>query len=291
MLRIRFSTVSRFLLESLALRRWLGGHGMNVRDKVIVVTGGAGGIGSAMGRRFVAEGAKRVVLADLDGEGAERAAASIGPIARGVACDVADGGAVVALVRGVEERDGPIDLFCSNAGIATGIGVEEDAAEIWQRAWQVHVMAPVAAARALLPGWLARGEGYLLITASAAGLLTSLGDAPYTATKHAAVALAEWLAVTYGGRGVKVSCLCPQGVRTGMVLGTQATGHLGSKQVKALRLIEPEEVADCVVKALAEERFLILPHPEVHGYFMKKAQDHERWFAGMRRFQASLERG
>ncbi len=264
---------------------------MNVRSKVIVVTGGAGGIGSAMGRRFAAEGAKRVVLADLDGAGAQRAAASIGPAARGVACDAADGEAVAALVREVEERDGPIDLFCANAGVTTGIGVEEDDAEIWQHAWRVNVMASVVAARACLPGWLSRGEGYLLVTSSAAGLLTSLGDAPYAATKHAAVGLAEWIAITYGDRGVKVSCLCPQGVRTNMVLGTQATGHLGSRQVKALRLIEPEEVADCVMKGLAEERFLILPHPEVRGYFMKKAEDHDRWFAGMRRFQASLEGG
>ncbi len=261
---------------------------MNLEGRVIVVTGGAGGIGSAMGRRFVAEGAKRVVLADLDGAGAEREAASIGPAACRVALDAADVGAVAALVRDVEKRDGPIDLFCANAGISTGVGVEEDDPGAWERAWRVNVMSAVVAARALLPGWLARGEGYLLITASAAGLLTTLGDAPYAATKHAAVGLAEWLSVTYGDRGVKVSCLCPQGVRTNMVFGAQAEGHLGTKQVRVLGVIEPDEVADCVVRGLAEERFLILPHPQVRDYFRKKAEDHDRWIAGMRKFQASL---
>ena len=261
---------------------------MNLKDKVIIITGGAGGIGSALGRRFVAEGAKRVVLADLDGAGAEREAASIGPAAHGVVLDAADGGAVAALVRDVESRDGPIDLYCANAGIGTGVGVEGDDAEAWLRAWGVNVMSVVVAARACIPGWLSRGEGYLLVTASAAGLLTTLGDAPYAATKHAAVGLAEWLAVTYGDRGIKVSCLCPQGVRTNMVLGAQSAGRLGAEQVKALRLIEPEEVADCVVRGLAEERFLLLPHPEVRSYFMKKAENHDRWIAGMRRFQASI---
>ncbi len=261
---------------------------MKLEGKVIVVTGGAGGIGSALGRRFAAEGAKRVVLADLDGGGAEREAASIGPAARGVACDASDSAAVASLVRDVEQSDGPIDLYCANAGIGTGVGVEEDDAGAWLRAWNVNVMSVAGAAHALLPGWLARGEGYLLVTASAAGLLTTLGDAPYAATKHAAVGLSEWLAITYGDRGVKVSCLCPQGVRTNMVLGAQSAGRLGAEQVKALRLIEPEEVADCVVKGLAEERFLLLPHPEVREYVTRKADDPDRWIAGMRRFQASL---
>jgi NAD(P)-dependent dehydrogenase (short-subunit alcohol dehydrogenase family) len=261
---------------------------MDVRGKVAVVTGGAGGIGSALGRRFAAEGARRVVLADLDGAGAEKAAAVIGPTVRGTTCDAADADAVAALVRDVEKREGPIDLFCANAGIGTGVGVEEGDEEAWMRAWRVNTLSIAHAARALLPGWLERRAGYLLVTASAAGLLTTLGDAPYAATKHAAVGLAEWIAITYGDRGVKVSCLCPQGVRTNMVLGAQSEGRLGAEQVKALRLIEPEEVAECVVRGLAEERFLLLPHPEVQGYLTKKAENHDRWIAGMRKFQASL---
>lgn len=261
---------------------------MKLADTIVVVTGGAGGIGAALGKRFAAERARRVVLADLDAAGAEQVAASIGPRARSVGCDVADAAAVAALVHDVEERDGPIDLFCANAGIATGAGVEEDNTAAWMRTWEVNVMSHVVAARALLPGWLARRAGYLLITASAAGLLTTLGDAAYAATKHAAVGLAEWIAITYGDRGVKVSCLCPQGVRTNMVFGAAVAGHLGTEQVKALGVIEPEQVAEAVVQGLATEQFLILPHPEVRKYFQKKAEDHDRWIAGMRKFQAKL---
>ncbi len=260
---------------------------MELTDKVVVITGGAGGIGSAMGRRFVAEGARAVVLADLDGAGAASAAAEIGSRAWGLACDAADPGAVRALVSEVERREGGIDLFCANAGIGAPRGIDATPAE-WERVFAVNVMATVHAAQALLPGWLARGEGYLLVTASAAGLLTTLGDAAYSASKHAAVGLAEWLDITYRDRGIRVSCLCPMGVRTNMVTRPEAEGHVSSEQVKHLGLIEPEAVAEAVVRALAAETFLVLPHPEVLEYFQRKAGDYDRWLRGMRRFQARL---
>jgi NAD(P)-dependent dehydrogenase (short-subunit alcohol dehydrogenase family) len=260
---------------------------MELKDKVIIVTGGAGGIGSALGRRFVAEGARVVVLADRDGARAEEAAAAIGPAARGTGCDVADDAAVAALIDEVEGDDGPIDLYCANAGIGAGTGVEAPDSE-WNEVWRVNLMSTVVAARHLVPRWVERGGGYLLVTASAAGLLTSLGDAAYTATKHAAVGLAEWIWITYGDRGVKVSCLCPQGVRTNMVFGKQAEGHLATEQVKKLGVIEPEEVAAAVVEGLADERFLILPHPQVLEYFRNKAENHGRWLGGMKKFQRQL---
>jgi NAD(P)-dependent dehydrogenase (short-subunit alcohol dehydrogenase family) len=263
---------------------------MELKDKVIVVTGGAGGIGSALGRRFVAEGARAVVLADRDGARAAEMAASIGPAAKGAGCDVADDAAVAALVEEVEARDGPIDLYCANAGIGAGTGVEAPDSE-WNEVWRVNLMSTVIAARHLIPRWVERGGGYLLVTASAAGLLTSLGDAAYTATKHAAVGLAEWIWITYGDRGVKVSCLCPQGVRTNMVFGKQAEGHIATAQVVKLGVIEPEEVAGAVVEGLADERFLILPHPQVLEYFRNKAENHGRWLGGMKKFQRQLREG
>lgn len=260
---------------------------MELRDRVAVVTGGGGGIGSALGRRFASEGARAVVLADIDGAAAARAADAVGGGARGVRCDVSDGAAVAALIDDVERRDGPIDLFCANAGIARGIDVTADDAS-WDEMWRVNLMSTVVAARALIPRWVERGGGYLLVTASAAGLLTTLGDAGYTATKHASVGLAEWIAITYGDQGVRVSCLCPQGVRTNMVFGPGTDGTVGAEQVRRLRIIEPDEVADAVVTGLREERFLILPHPEVARYFQAKAADHDRWLAAMRKFQRDL---
>jgi NAD(P)-dependent dehydrogenase (short-subunit alcohol dehydrogenase family) len=254
---------------------------VNLEGKVAVVTGGAGGIGSALARRFVQEGAKAVVVADV------REAADLPERTRAVVCDTADDAAVKALIDDVESREGPIDLYCANAGIAVGADVTT-ADDVWNQVWHVNVMGSVVAARHLVPRWVERGDGYLLVTASAAGLLTTLGDAAYAATKHAAVGLAEWIAITYGDRGVKVSCLCPQGVKTRMVLGDDGEGQLGTSQVKALGLIEPEEVADAVVEALAEERFLVLPHPEVLQYFRNKADNYGRWIGGMRKFQRSL---
>ena len=263
---------------------------MDLANRVVVVTGGAGGIGSALGRRFLAEGARAVVLADRDGERAVEVAASLGAGARGVACDVGDDAAVAALVSEVEEREGPIDLYCANAGIALGTGFESPLDE-WEAAWHVNLMGTVVAARHLLPRWLERGGGYLLVTASAAGLLTTLGDAAYTATKHAAVGLAEWIWISYGDRGVRVSCLCPQGVRTPMVLRPTASGTPGAEQVIRLGLIEPEQVAEAVVEGLGDERFLILPHPEVAEYFRLKGENHGRWLGGMRKMQRQLRSG
>ncbi|MEZ5139922.1 MAG: SDR family oxidoreductase [Acidimicrobiales bacterium] len=193
-----------------------------------------------------------------------------------------------ALVGDVEDRLGPIDLMVSNAGIGTAAGVEASD-EVWQRILGVNVLAHVHAAEAVLPSMLARGEGYLLSTASAAGLLTQIGDLPYSATKHAAVAVAEWLAITYGDRGIRVSCLCPQGVRTDMIAG--ALGETSVETVVAQGLIEPAEVADAVVAGLRDERFLILPHPEVAGYYQRRASDPDRWLAGMRRLQARIVGG
>ncbi|HEX2575395.1 MAG TPA: SDR family NAD(P)-dependent oxidoreductase, partial [Aquihabitans sp.] len=205
--------------------------------------------------------------------------------AGGYALDVSDGDAVAALVEAVERQVGPIDLFVSNAGIGSGAGIDADDAS-WDRIWRVNVLAHVHAARAVLPSMLARGEGYLLSTASAAGLLSQIGDLPYSVTKHAAVSVAEWLAITYGDRGIKVSCLCPQGVRTDLLAG--AMGEASVQTVVAQGLIDPPDVAAAVVAGLAEERFLILPHPEVADYYRRRASDPDRWIAGMQRLQARI---
>ncbi|WDZ84060.1 SDR family oxidoreductase [Micromonospora cathayae] len=263
---------------------------MRLTDRVVVVTGGAGGIGAALGRRFVAEGAAVVVLADLDADAAHAVAAAIGPAARGVGLDATDAAQVAALVTEVETRYGRIDLFCANAGVATGRGLDAEDAD-WERSWQVNVVAHVYAARAVLPGMLARGEGYLLHTCSAAGLLTAVGDAPYTATKHAAVGFAEWLAITYRDRGIRVSALCPQGVDTPMLADGLAEGHLGARVIAASGpVLTPDAVADATVTGLAEERFLILPHPEVADYARRRADDPDGWQAGLRRLMGRLRR-
>ncbi|HEV3444749.1 MAG TPA: SDR family oxidoreductase [Gemmataceae bacterium] len=257
---------------------------MHIKDKVVVVTGGANGIGRALCRRFARDGARGVVVADLDGNGASQVAKEIG--GRAETTDVSKEADIARLVHNATEAFGPIDLFCSNAGIAVEGGPEVLDAD-WQRIWQINVMAHVYAARAVLPGMLARAQGYLLHTASAAGLLTLLGSAPYSVTKHAALAFAEWLAITYASAGIKVSCLCPLGVRTNMV--ASAGGGIGALLREGA--IEPESVAEAVVAGLSEERFLILPHPEVAEYFRRKAGDYERWLRGMRRLQTNLEPG
>jgi NAD(P)-dependent dehydrogenase (short-subunit alcohol dehydrogenase family) len=257
---------------------------MELRDKVVVVTGGASGIGRALCQRFVEEGARAVVVADLDADGAAAVATEIGGLA--VSTNVAVEADVEALVDRTIEAFGPIDLFCSNAGIVIGGGVEV-ADEDWQRIWEINLMAHVYAARAVLPGMLARGEGYLLNTASAAGLLTNLGAAPYAVTKHAAVALAEWLSITHGDAGIKVSVLCPQGVKTPMLLGGVDEGEEAAQMLLA-GAVEPQFVADAVVEGLREEAFLILPHPEVAEYVRRKAGDYDRWLGGMRRVQARV---
>jgi NAD(P)-dependent dehydrogenase (short-subunit alcohol dehydrogenase family) len=254
---------------------------MKLQNKVAVVTGGASGIGRALCRRFAAEGARGVVVADLDAAGAAQVASETGGLA--VTVDVGREADIVQLVERAMAAYGAIDLFCSNAGIALEGGLETPENE-WQRIWDINLMAHVYAARAVLPAMLARGDGYLLQTASAAGLLTQIGSAPYAVTKHAAVAFAEWLAVTYGDRGIRVSCLCPQGVRTNMLTEAQS----GAGRFLLEGALEPEQVAESVVAGLAAERFLILPHPEVGEYFRRKAGDYDRWLRGMRRMQAKL---
>lgn len=254
---------------------------MKLKDKVAIVTGGAHGIGKALSERFALEGA-RVVVADLDAEAASQVAQQIAGLA--VTTNVAREADIVNLVQKANEAYGAIDLFCSNAGIGTPGGADEPN-EIWQNIWEVNVMAHIYAARAVVPQMLARGEGYLLNTASAAGLLAQIGSAPYSVTKHAAVAFAEWLSITHGDRGIRVSCLCPQGVNTDLL--RRSAGAPG--QFLRAGMLEPEQVADCVVKGLEEERFLILPHPEVAEYMRRKATDYDRWLRGMRRLQASFD--
>ena len=254
---------------------------MELQDRVAVVTGGNGGIGRAMGKAFLDAGARAVVLADLDEATVRAAAEAIG--ADYAVCDVTDEAQVAAVVAQTLARHGQIDLFCSNAG-AGGEGVLTDADNaLWQRQWELHVMAHLYAARAVLPSMLERGEGYLLNTASAAGLLAALGSGPYTVTKAAAVKLAEFLSITHGDDGIRVSVLCPQGVNTAM-----APKALGDGQTDGI--IEPEQLAAVVVDALREERFYVLPHPEVEEYVRRKGDDVDRWLHGMRRLrQRSLE--
>jgi NAD(P)-dependent dehydrogenase (short-subunit alcohol dehydrogenase family) len=254
---------------------------MRLDGKVAVVTGGAGGIGAALASRFLAEGAEAVVISDL--ARADEVAAGLGERAHAETVNVAVQAEVAGLVERTLERFGRIDVFCSNAGLVTGAGVDGDD-QAWQTAWDVHVMAHVWASRAVLPSMLERGEGYLVSTASAAGLLTSPQDAAYAVSKHGAVALAEWLAVTYGSRGIKVSVVCPLGVATPLLLDGLDAGEPGALAVAASgAVIAADDVAEAVVRGMDEERFLILPHPEVGKFWAQKASDPDRWLAGVRR--------
>ncbi|HYL72926.1 MAG TPA: SDR family oxidoreductase [Bryobacteraceae bacterium] len=255
---------------------------MKLQNKVVVVTGGGHGIGRALCRRFAAEGAKAVVVADIDHEAARKVAAEIG--GSDFAVNVASESEVQLLVDDVLKKHGQIDLFCSNAGIGVDGGCDVPDHD-WQRIWDINVMAHVYAARAVLPGMLARKDGYLLQTVSAAGLLTQIGSAPYAVTKHAALSLAEWLSVTYGDQGIKVSALCPQGVKTRML----EQAEFGGGAFLMEGALEPEQVAEAVVKGLESEQFLILPHPEVLEYIRRKANDYDRWLRGMRRLQATVQ--
>jgi NAD(P)-dependent dehydrogenase (short-subunit alcohol dehydrogenase family) len=267
---------------------------VNVDGSVAIVTGGAGGIGAALSRAL-ADGGARVVVADLDGDGADAVATSIGDRTRavGAGADVSSTDALRTLIALAETAFGPVDLFCANAGIGGVQGLGGDDAD-WARAIDVNVMAHVRAARLLLPDWLERESGgYFVTTASAAGLLTQVGAAPYSVTKHAAVAFAEWLSVTYGDRGVGVSCLCPMGVNTNMLNeGLEADDDataLGARTVAAAgAILEPEVVATRVLEAVAAETFLILPHPQVLDFFQRKAADYDRWLRGMRRLQNQI---
>lgn len=255
---------------------------MRVEGKNVVVTGAANGIGLALVERFVAEGAARVVAADLDGDAVAALADRVGAVA--VAVDVADEAQMTELVARSEAMNGPIDLFCSNAGVGGDGGIDAPDA-VWQRNWDVNVMAHVYAARAVVPSMVERGGGYLLQTVSAAGLLSSPGAGPYATAKHAAIGLAEWLAITYGSSGIKVSCLCPQAVRTKLLMNESAPA-VRDAMLAIAPPMEPSQVADSVIVGLGDERFLILPHPEVSEYYRAKAADPDRWLSGMRRFIA-----
>lgn len=247
---------------------------MELKDKIIVVTGAASGIGRALAQRFAAEGARKVICADLNLAGAEETARAIDGLAWQV--DVAHEAEIATMIARIEDEIGPIDLFCSNAGILTVGGVEVPDAQ-WQKIWDINVMSHVWAARNLVPRMAKRGGGYLLNTASAAGLLNQVGSAPYGVTKHAAVGLAEWLALSYGDQGIKVSVLCPQAVRSEMTRGHE-------EGVAAMDgMLEPEPVAEACVEAIRAETFLVLPHAEVLGYMRKKTENYDRWIGGMRK--------
>jgi NAD(P)-dependent dehydrogenase (short-subunit alcohol dehydrogenase family) len=266
---------------------------MELEGSVAVVTGAAGGIGRALARALAETGARGVVVADLDANGADAVAGELATerpgTALAVACDVASAEDNARLVAAAEDAFGPVDLFCANAGVAP-MGGADAPLETWELALGVNVMAHVHAARAVLPGWLARGRGHFLATASAAGLLTQVGSAPYAVTKHAAVAFAEWLSVTHGDQGVGVSCLCPMWVNTAML---HAGGEEGERFVAAQAgaVLEPEQVAEEALAAVREDRFLVLPHPEVLEFFRRRAADPDRWLAGMRRLQRQAGAG
>jgi NAD(P)-dependent dehydrogenase (short-subunit alcohol dehydrogenase family) len=269
---------------------------VDVSGKVAVVTGGGGGIGSALSRALVAAGA-RVVVSDLVGDKAQRTVDVIEQSAPGqsvsFAGDTADEAVIAKLIAQAESSFGPVDMFFANAGVP-GSGGIDTTEEAWETTISVNVLAHVRAAKLLIPGWLERGSGYFVATASAAGVLSQIGSAPYSVTKHAAVAFAEWLSITYGDRGVGVSCLCPMGVNTDMLNAGLAPGEgegrKGARVVAAAgAVIEPDEVAECVLRAIDDEHFLILPHPEVGEFIRRKASDHDRWIKGMRRLQARVE--
>ncbi|CAG2152140.1 SDR family oxidoreductase [Cupriavidus numazuensis] len=261
---------------------------MQVKDKTVVVTGAATGIGRALALAFAQAGARGVAIADLNAAGAAAVAAEVQAaapdckvFAQGV--DVSDEAAVQSLADEATRRFGQIDVFCSNAGIILRKGLDASAEE-WQRIWDINVMAHIHAAKAVLPQMLERGDGYFVNTVSAAGLLSQIGSAPYAVTKHAAIGFAEWLSITYGDRGIKVSCICPQGVQTNMLLGEngERKGFLQEGSVTA------EHVAAATLEGIADERFLILPHPEVLEYYRRKGQDYDRWLHGMRRLHEKV---
>ncbi len=261
---------------------------MELADRHVVVTGGGGGIGGALARRLASEGARAVVVADRDLAKAETVASGFGGLA--VEFDAAREDGVKALIAAASEANGPIDIFISNAGVPGAMGGPEAPDESWLEAWNVNLMAHVWASRALLPQMLDRGEGYLINTASAAGLLTQVSSAVYSVTKHAAVSLAEWMAIEYGDAGIRVSCICPQGVRTPM-LELAMDDPAGAAALMAGGLIEPEDVAEAVVEGIRVERLLILPHAEVSQHMALKGSNPERWIAGMRRIVRNARAG
>ena len=264
---------------------------MEIEGKVIIITGGAAGIGAGLAERFHQDGAKHIVVADLDEKKVKQVAIRVG--GKGVCLDVSNEVAIKALVAEVEQEQGRIDLFVSNAGYVSFEGLEGDIVAL-DRMWGVHVKAHVYAARAVLPGMIARGEGYLLNTASAAGLLSQIGSMHYSVTKAAAVGLAEWLQITHANQGIRVSVLCPQEVATDIdknMYKSEGSVAAGSKMAAGDGVLSSAEVAEAVVEALREERFLVLPHPEVAEYAKRKGTDRDRWLKGMRRFQDKLYEG
>jgi len=257
---------------------------LDINERVVLITGGGSGIGAAMARRFMADGAANVIVSDIDGDAARAVASEIGGDA--AMLDVTDERETAELIRRVEADHGAIDILCLNAGIPTD-GSVDASNDDWQRTWDVNVMAHVYATRHALPAMIERGEGYIVTTASAAGLLTNIGAAPYSVTKHAAVALAEWLAVTYGSKGIGVSCLCPMFVDTPML--DAFAGHTDEMRDWVENLaIDVDDVADAVAEAIREEQFLILPHPVVLEYFQRKSLDYDRWIAGMQTLNDQL---
>jgi NAD(P)-dependent dehydrogenase (short-subunit alcohol dehydrogenase family) len=266
---------------------------MEINGTNVIVTGGASGIGYALAKRFAADGAAHVTIADVGTERTERAATELG--VEGFVGDLSTADGVAALIDQVEQRHGFVDLFCANAGIGLGTDPITTTDAEWDQIWRINTMQHVWAARRLLPSWLDHGKGYLMTTASAAGLLSQIGSAPYSVTKAGAVAFAEWMSITYGDRGVGVSCLCPQGVNTPLLNGpgdlgsTSGSTSLSAGAVKAGGdVLEPDDVAQIVANAIRANEFLILPHPEVQTYLERKATDRLRWIKGMRKLQARL---
>jgi NAD(P)-dependent dehydrogenase (short-subunit alcohol dehydrogenase family) len=254
---------------------------MEVKGKVVIVTGGALGIGRALCRRFASEGARAIVVADVNEAGAKAVAEEIK--GKSVLCDVSKESDIIRLIRFTEETFGGVDLFCSNAGIAVMGGVEV-ANDDWQRIWEINVLAHVYAARAVFPGMIKRGGGFFMITASAAGLLSQIGSAPYSVTKHAAVGLAEIIDITYAEQGIKVFALCPQAVSTEMTKNGGGVAEVNG-------MMKAEQLADAVIEGFRREEFLILPHPEVKTYMQRKTSDYDRWLRGMRRLQERFPQG
>ncbi len=268
---------------------------MQLANRVAIVTGGGGGIGGALAKRLAGEGAK-VLVADLDERAAAAVADSVNAAHSGAViaagADVSDSTDIARLIAQAEDAFGPVDLYFANAGITGGMGLDADE-DTWDRALDVNVRAHVRAAQLLVPGWIERGEGYFVSTASAAGLLTQIGSATYSVTKHAAVAFAEWLSITYGDQGIRVSCLCPMGVNTKLLYeGKESGDPRGMAATQAVLaagdVLEPSAVADCVLAAMDAEEFLILPHPGVLDMYRQKGTDYGRWLGGMRRYQAKL---
>ena len=254
---------------------------MELKDKIVVITGAGSGIGRELARRFKQEGAKGLVLADINTTNVEETAAEVSGLA--ITVDVAKEADIINLVERTEAEVGPIDLFCSNAGIATASDLNSPNEE-WQRIWEINVMSHIYAARAVVPRMIARGGGYLMNTSSAAGLLNQIGSVEYGVTKHAAVGFGEWVALTHGHEGIKVSMLCPQAVRTAM---TDNDG-VGTAAASVDGMMEPEELAEVVIEGLRKESFLILPHPIVLEYMQRKTSDYDRWISGMSRLQQKI---